>query len=168
MCSQLRSLCEYKNLSQYPEDTLVLNVFVFMRHICWASGLLWSISSVWCAFCGRDGWACAAAVKWGYSASVFLKGRWCVSVHPGIESTLIDDRAVRLEYQACKWSCHYCSALSLKWNTHSHSLHHSFSSLFSLFPSANCLFLSPAVKDDHNQEFGRHCHGPHRDLCPTD
>lgn len=99
------------------EEKLVLCVFLFMVHICWVLRLLYSMSGVRCAFCGRDGWVCVAPVKWGYSAAVSLKGRWCVSVHPGIELALIDERAVLFEYQACKWSRHYRSALSLKWNT---------------------------------------------------
>ena len=88
-----------------------------MVHICWASELLQSISGLWCAFCGGDGWVCVAAVRWGYSSPVLLKGRWCVSVHPGIEPSLIDERAVSSEYRVCKWSHYYRSALSLKWNT---------------------------------------------------
>lgn len=111
-------------------------------YICWVSGLLYSMSGVWCAFRGRDGWmrVCVAAVKWGYSATVSLKGRWCVSVHPGIEPILIDERAVRLEYQACKWSHHYRSALSLKWNTQNPLLHYPVSSSSSPFPPTNRLF----------------------------
>lgn len=114
------------------------------------------------------GWmsACGTAVRWGYSASVSLRNRWHVSVHPGIEPTLTDERALSSESRACKWSRRFRTAPSLRWNTDMASSAPFFPSPL-CFPSS-CSLSSCTVQNFVNQEFRRHRYGPHWDRRPTD